>query len=433
VQAAREVRLRPGEGGAPVLGGVDLCDLDRFAAGFPHRLFARLRREAPVAWHPPTPRLPGGEGFWVVSGHAETLEVLRDAETFSSESGGERTAAGTGGTLLEDLPVASLRLLNMMDPPRHTRIRALVNRGFKPRPIAALEPELRRLARGLVDAVVDRGACDFLREVASELPLQAIAGLLGVPQADRHRLFAWTSVLVDYRDRDLGGTSSAFQEATAGLARYAAELLAEKRERPREDLLSLMVHAELPDETGEGGRLSDAEALSFFHLLLVAGSETTRNAIAHGLLALLDHRDELDRLRSDPALLPGAVEEILRWTSPTTYNRRTVTRDARLGGCTVRAGEKVSHWYPSANRDARVFQAPERLDVGRNPNPHLAFGAGQHHCLGAGLARLEVRIVFEELLARRLRIELADEPEWVRSNKHTGLRRLPLRLSPGPG
>jgi cytochrome P450 len=407
------------------LDDLNLADLDRFARGFPHEMFTLLRREAPVWWHPPTPLAPGGEGFWVLSTHAETLAVLRDPETFSSETGGGRAG---GGTTLDDLPVAALGLLNMMDPPRHTRIRLLVNKGMKPRTLAALEPDLRRRARAILDAVAERGACDFLREVAAELPLQAIAGLLGAPQEDRHQLFEWTTAIVDYRDRDLGGTSLSLEAAVAGLRRYGEALVAHRREHPSDDMLSLVVHAELEGADGRREKLTDAEVLSFFQLLVIAGSETTRNAIAHGLLALLEHPAELRVLREDAAALPGAVEEILRWTSPTSYNRRTATRDVELAGRKIRAGEKVTHWYPSANRDERVFPEPFRFDVRRAPNPHLAFGSGEHHCLGAGLARAEIRLLFEELLARFERIELAGEVEWARSNKHNGVRRLPVRL-----
>lgn len=407
------------------LEDVNLADLDRFAASFPHEVFRFLRREAPVWYHPPTPLAPGGEGFWVISRHAETLAVLRDPETFSSETGGGRSG---GGTTLDDLPVAALGLLNMMDPPRHTRIRLLVNKGMKPRTIGALEPALRGRARAILEGVAARGECDFLREVAAELPLQAIAGLLGVPQQDRHQLVEWTTAIVDYRDRDLGGTSVSLEAATAGLRRYGEALVARRREAAGDDMLSSVVHAEIDGDGGRRGGLTDAEVLSFFHLLLIAGSETTRNAIAHGLLALLQHPDELRRLRADPSAMPGAVEEILRWTSPTSYNRRTATRDVELAGQKIRAGEKLTHWYPSANRDEDVFPDAFRFDVRREPNPHLAFGSGQHHCLGASLARAEIRILFEELLGRFERIELAGEVEWARSNKHNGIRRLPVRL-----
>jgi cytochrome P450 len=410
------------------LEDVDLTDLDRFAHGFPHEAFTVLRREAPVWFHPPTAHAPGGEGFWVLSRHADALRVLRDPLTFSSESGPGRE--GAGGTTLEDLApgVGPGVMLNMLDPPRHDRIRALVNGGFKPGTVARLEPDLRRRTRALLDEVARKGRCDFLVDVAAELPLQATAGLLGVPQEHRHRMFEWTTAIVDYSDRNVGESSPRLREAAGALVAYARDVVAARRRDPGDDMVSLVVHAEIAGERGRPERLSEGELMAFFILLVVAGSETTRNAIAHGLLALIEHPAELARLRADRARVPTAVEEILRWSSPTSYNRRTATRDVEIGGHRIRAGEKTTHWYPSANRDEAAFETPERFDVGRDPNPHLAFGHGLHHCLGASLARTEIRIVFEELLDRFSRFELDGPVEWARSNKHNGIRHLPIRV-----
>ena len=404
---------------------VDLVDLDRFARGFPHDVFARLRAEAPVWWHPPHPKAPGGEGFWVVSRHAETLAVLRDPVRFSSEG-----APSGGGTTLDDLPrgVGPGVMLNMIDPPRHDAFRGLVNKGFKPSTIARLEDELRDRTTAILDAAVARGRCDFLRDVAAELPLQVTASLFGVPQEDRHQIFEWTTAFVDYSDRELGQSSERLRDAAIGVASYGRALIARKRAQPGDDMLSIVVHAEIPDEDGTPRRLGDDELIPFLTLLLVAGTETTRNAIAGGLLALIEHPAEFAALRSDRALLPRAVEEILRWTSPTTYNRRTATRDTELGGQKIAAGDKVTHWYPSANRDDAVFAEPYAFRIARDPNPHLAFGHGAHHCLGASLARAEIRVVLEAILARDLGFELDGAVEWARSNKHTGMRRLPVRV-----
>jgi cytochrome P450 len=411
---------------APVdLDSLDLVDLDRFAGGFPHDVFTTLRAQAPVWWHPPHEKAPGGEGFWVVTRHADVLAVLRDAATFSSEGGPGREG---GGTTLDDLPrgLGPGVMLNMMDPPRHDAIRLLVNRGFKPTTVAKLEAELRQRTRAILDDATRRGRFDFLREVAAELPLQVTASLFGVPQQDRHRIFEWTTAFVDYEERDLGESSARLRDAAAGMAAYLGDLVARRRRDPGDEMLSLIVQAEVPDETGRPRRLADAEIVPFLTLLLVAGSETTRNAIAGGVLALTEHPAERERLAAEPALLPRAVEEILRWTSPTAYNRRTATRDAVLGGRAIRAGEKVTHWYPSANRDERVFPDPFHFDVARDPNPHLAFGHGVHHCLGASLARTEIAVVLEEILARGLAFELDGPVEWARSNKHTGMRHLPV-------
>ena len=406
------------------LDDVDLTDLDRFAHGFPHEVFARLRREAPVWWHPPTPRAPGGEGFWVISRHEDLLRVARDAATFSSETGPGRTG---GGTTLSDMPpgVVTGVMLNMSDPPVHTRIRGLVSRAFTPRAFARLEPWLRARAREIVASAVARGACDLLVDVAAELPLQTIAHLLGVPQEDRHQLFRWTTTILDYQDRELDEISPALAEAGLGMRSYGARLIERKRACPGDDVLSAVVHARLEDDAAA---LSEAELQAFFSLLFTAGSETTRNSIAGGVLALLEHRGELAALLAEPALVGPAIEEILRWTSATAYNRRTATRDVELGGQAIRAGQKTTHWYPSANRDEAVFPDPFRVDVRRSPNPHVAFGHGLHHCLGAPLARSEIRILLEALLPHLGGAELTGPVEWGRSNKHTSLRHVPLRF-----
>jgi cytochrome P450 len=410
---------------------VDLTDLDLFADGFPHEVFTRLRQEAPVWWHPPTERAPGGEGFWVISRHADLMAVLHDPVSFSSETGPGRVG---GGTTLDDLPPDFVTgvMLNMSDPPTHTRQRGLVNKVFTPRAIDALDGWLRRRATQVVDDALDAGTCDLLVDVAAELPLQAIAEVMGVPQSDRHQLFEWTSTILDYRDRDLVGTSDELATAGLGLRAYGDELIAERRAQPTDDLLSLVVHATLdqPDGSGADEAMSPAELQAFFSLLFTAGSETTRNSIAGGVLALVQHPEQWDLLRADPGLVPGAVEEVLRWTSATAYNRRTATVDVQLGGQTIRAGEKTTHWYPSANRDDEVFAEPFRFDVTRSPNPHVAFGHGLHHCLGASLARREIRVVFEELLPRVAEVQLIGAPEWGRSNKHTSLRHVPVRLVP---
>jgi cytochrome P450 len=400
----------------------DLTDLRNFADGFPHALFAELRRAGPVFWHEPTEHTPDGEGFWSVVSHAETLAVMRDAATFSSETGGSRAF---GGTILPDTPVAG-HMLNMMDDPRHQRIRRLVSHGFTPRMITRLEAELRRRTRARIDAALERGTCDFLVDIAAEIPLQAICILLGVPERDRHALAEWVEYTFDFRDRDAFEETDASRHAAVELARYGTELVAEKRIHPADDLLSVVIHASLPDE--DPPQLTDAEIQSFFFLLFAAGADTTRNAVAGGLVALLDTPLELARLRADRTLLPTAVEEMVRWMSPAAYNRRTVTTRTELAGHTMEAGDKVVFWEASANRDELVFEEAFRFDAGRDPNPHVGFGHGPHHCLGANLARLEMRVLYDELLDRVHEVELTGPPEWTRSNKHNGVRHLPVRL-----
>ncbi|MEW6271422.1 MAG: cytochrome P450 [Thermodesulfobacteriota bacterium] len=409
---------------------VDLTDLDRFAHGFPHDVFTRLRREAPVWFHPPTAHTPGGEGFWVLSRHADVGQAALDAAAFSSHRGGAREG---GGTLIEDLAsgFAAGVLLNMMDDPRHRSFRRLVTPAVSPRALASMEGDLRRRTEAILDDVAARGACDLVVDVATELPLQAIARLLGVPQQDRHQLFAWANATLDYDDRQLGETSERTRAAQAALFAYGTELLAEKRRHPEEDVLSAVVHGRIPyahasGASGDDEPLQDLELQMFFNLLIAAGSETTRNSIAAGVAALIEHPDQWRALRDDRTLLPRAIEELLRWTSSTPYNRRTATRDVELRGQTIRAGDKVTLWWASANRDEDVFPDPFRFDVRRDPNPHLTFGYGNHFCLGAALARLEMRLVFEGLLERFAEVRLAGPIEWARSNKHTGVRHMPV-------
>ncbi|MGA4541606.1 cytochrome P450 [Uniformispora flossi] len=393
------------------LAGVDLTDLDVFADGFPHDVFAVHREEAPVYWHEPTAHTPDGVGFWSVATHAETLEVLRDADTYSSEH---------GGTILADSPASGL-VINMMDDPRHNRIRRLVNKGLTPRMVALLADDLARRTRLLVDRIEPGMPVDFLAAVAGELPMQTICSMLGVPEADRHELFGYIEHLFDHRE----GREAEQVAAQRAMFGYGSALIAEKRDRPTEDMLSLVVHAELADV--DPPRLTPVELQMFFNLLFAAGAETTRNAIAGGLLALADNPAQFAALRADPEYLMGtAVEEIMRWTSPSPSKRRTATRDAVLGGRRIAAGDKVLVWEGSANRDARAFPEPDRFDVSRDPNPHLAFGQGVHYCLGANLARLETRTVLAELLTRFGTVQTAGAPEWTRSNRHTGLRTLPL-------
>jgi cytochrome P450 len=407
------------------LSEVDLTDLDNFANGFPHDLFEAHRREAPVYWHQPTENTPDGEGFWSVATYAETLAVLRDPETYSSVTGGARLF---GGTLLQDLAVAG-QVLNMMDDPRHSQIRRLVSSGLTPRMIRRVEDDLRTRTRRLLDAVSPGEPFDFLVEIAAELPMQMICILLGVPESERHWLFEAIEPQFDFggsRKASVGQMTP--EEAGTQMYAYGQELIAAKRAQPTDDMLSVVANATLDSEGLSAPFLSEIELYLFFSLLFSAGAETTRNAVAGGLLALADHPDQLARLRADPSLLPTAVEEMVRWTSPSPSKRRTATRGVELGGCAIEAGQKVQIWEGSANRDAVAFDNPDTFDVGRKPNPHLGFGQGIHYCLGANLARLELRVLFEELLGRFSSVRVVKPVEWTRSNRHTGIRHLVVEL-----
>ncbi len=409
------------------MDGIDLTNLDNFADGFPHDLFAIHRREAPVWWHPPTEHTPDGEGFWSVATHAETLEVLHDPATYSSERGGDRPY---GGTLIQDLPVAG-QVLNMMDDPRHSRIRRLVSAGLTPKTIRRVEDDLRVRAQRLLDRVDAGVPYDFLHEVAAELPMQMICVLLGVPEADRHWLFDAVEPGFDFR-----GSRKSFErdgesdDAMARMRTFGEDLIAAKRRDPGDDMLSIAVHATLDDVVPP--QLSDGELYMFFSLLFSAGSETTRNAIGGGLIALAERPDQFADLRSDPSLLPTAIEEIIRWTTPSPAKRRTATRSTELRDQSIEPGDKVVVWEGSANRDERAFDHADQFDITRSPNPHVGFGHGLHFCLGASLARLEIRVLFEELLPRFRGVEVVPPVEWTRSNRHTGLRQLTLELDRDP-
>jgi cytochrome P450 len=341
------------------------------------------------------------------------LAVSRDAATFSSARGGYMTQD------MDPLAVAQSRLMLLgMDPPEHTRLRGLVNRGFTPRQVARLEPRIRALSASIVDAVAPRGACDFVADVSGELPSLLIAELMGIPPDDGRRLYQLTE-----RMHQTEAPADA-QAAVVEMLGYSAGVRAAKRARAAEDIASVLLQAEL-----DGERLSDLEFDLFFLLLINAGGDTTRNLVANGMLALLAHPDQLAALQAEPALLPGAIEEMLRFVPPVVQFRRTLTRDAEIRGQKIREGEKVVMFYPAANRDEDVFPAPDRFDVRRAPNPHLAFGGGgAHYCLGANLARLEIRCLFEAVLGRLHEIELAGPVERLHSWFIDGPRRMPVRF-----
>ena len=321
--------------------------------------------------------------------------------------------------------MAQGRMMLMMDPPDHTRYRKLVNRGFTPRMISMLEPHIRELTARIIDEVVKKDDLDFVVDVAAELPLEVIAELLGVPQEDRFKIFDWSNRMVGSEDPEYQVTDEAVLEAQIEMFMYAHALGEDRRANPRDDIVSTLISADI-----DGDQLSEMDFNIFFLLLAVAGNETTRNAIAHGMNALLDHPEQYELLVSDPdRYLPGAVDEILRWASPVMYFRRNCTRDYELRGQTIKAGDKISLWYISANRDEEVFDDPFTFDITRDPNPHIAFGGGgPHFCLGAQLARLEIRVLFEELVRRVPRVERLDAADRLRSNFIAGIKHLPVRL-----
>lgn len=406
----------------------DLSDLAAFASGFPHGIFEHLREDRPVYWQDPTKHTPDGEGFWSLTTYSHIKWAATQHELLSSEGAGARSG---GGTILQDMPrglVAGV-MFNMMDDPRHRDIRLAVQPTVSPRALRELESDLSARASSIVDAALDKGSCDFLVDVAVELPMQAMAGLLGVPQQDRHKLVDWADEILDFEGRDLGEQTDEVSQAAAALFEYGSNLLADKRGCPAKDMLSVVAAGRLRDGA-DPESMTDLEQQMFFSLLVAAGSDTTRNAIAGGMLALIEHPHVWEELRRDRSLLPQAIEEILRFSSPVPYDRRTATAPIDIGGRTIAAGDKVVLWWASANWDGAVFANPHCMDIRRDPNPHLAFGHGSHFCLGANLARMEIRLVFDALLDRVGSVELIGRPEWIRSNKHTGIRRMPVHLNP---
>jgi cytochrome P450 len=409
--------VAPGLGRAPRLSDVDLTNPEAFVAGVPHDVLALLRAEAPVFWHPERT----GAGFWVLSKYHDVMQASLDARTFSS---------ARGGTLIREIPEgpeleANRAIMLNMDAPRHTRFRRIVNMGFSPKMVSRLAVHVRELATRIIDDVAASGQCDFVTDVAAELPLQVIAEMMGIPLEDRHMVFDWSNKLIGFDDPEYGTSEEKGKIASMEMFMYANQLATERRNSTRDDLVSVLMAAEV-----DGEKLTEAEFDSFFLLLAVAGNETTRNLISGGMLALLQHREQWERLLAEPALLPSAVEEMLRWVTPVMYFRRTATCDTEVRGQKIREGDKVTLWYVSANRDEEIFPDGHRFDVTRHPNEHLAFGLGHHFCLGANLARLEIQIMFEELLRRLPDIRPAGPVERLRSNFINGIKRMPVRFTP---
>ena len=411
---------------AEALKAIDLSDGRTFAGGFPHDHFNWARTHAPVYWHAPTPQTSGGEGFWVISRHEDAMAVMTAPETFSSDTGGGRKGGGTG---IHDDPQAGHTMI-FMDDPKHKRFRSLVNKGFSARAILALETELRRRTAALIEAMPEGEPFDFVDRFSRDLPLQAICLLLGVPQEDRAHLAEW----VDHGIENSGGEIIG-REMFSKLRRYGSDLIKRKRENLTDDVLSTIIKARLdPGEEGhEGGPLTDRELVNFFMLLFAAGAETTRSAIGGGMRALMDHPEQMAFLRqANVQETRTALEEILRWTTPSIYKRRTVTHDTDFKGQRFTEGQKVTYWEMSANRDDAVFDEPFTFDLKRAPNLHVAFGFGAHVCLGASLARLEMRVAFSELLSR-IDIFRPEGPiDWMPSNRLLGIRRMPISIRKRP-
>jgi len=385
---------------------VDLTDAHLYADGFPHEVFTTLRHHAPVKWQTFSEGFRGGHdmGFWVLSKHEDVQAVSRDPELFSAFDGPQ----------LSHQPDIAGTMLVSMDGRDHVRQRRLISAGFTPRMVKQLEHQIRGWAEEIVDRALQRRECDFVSEIAYRLPMNVIADIVGIPVEDREWLFALTN---DFLQGDAPQRAMSKEEHLGigvQMFEYAQSLGREKRANPQDDVWTILSTVEVETDEGECTALSQIELDMFFLLLVVAGSETTRNAVSHGLVALLDHPEQLEQLRREPGALPLAVEEILRWSSPVAYFARRATRDTEIRGVPIARGERVSMWYPSANRDEDVFDKAFRFDIGRSPNPHVTFGGGGvHFCLGANLARRELTTLLEVLLERTRHIELAGTPSYT--------------------
>ena len=391
---------------------IDLLSPSSFANGHPHAQYRWLREHAPVYWH----EEPDGPGFWAVTRFEDVRAMGRDPETFSSEPT-IMIADPAGGAMT----IADHKMMLMMDPPQHTAFRRLISREFTQAPAAALRPRVEALAKQIVDLVIDRGECDFVADIAGEMPSYVIAELMGIPLDDGRKLYQLTETIHSAAEAVPEGAQAA---AVMEMFTYAHGVIREKRARPANDLSSKLLAAEV-----DGRKLDDFDFQLFFLLLVDAGGDTTRNLVAAGLLALLDHPDEFAKLRANlDTLLPSARDELLRWVSPVIYMRRTARRDTAIAGQAIGAGDKVVRYFGAANFDERAFADPYRLDLSRNPNPHIAFGAGAHVCLGQHIARVEIDALLREVIRRMDRIELAEQPEWLPSNFISGPKRMPVRF-----
>ncbi|HEV2242391.1 MAG TPA: cytochrome P450 [Streptosporangiaceae bacterium] len=399
---------------------INLVDQDTYQrGGAPHEQFTWLREHAPVYWHAHGGE-PGWPGFWALTRHADIGHVSRHPEIFSST----RRLALFGEIPEEQIVLQRLMMLNM-DPPQHTRQRTFVNRGFTPRMIGRLAKHVREICDTLIDEVVPRGEADFVTDVAAPLPLQVICELVGAPAADRDRIFELSNKLVGADDPEFRSTPEEGMEAAAEIYAFAHELAERRRARPADDIVTRLLQ---PDDAGEV--LSTDEFDLFFLLLTVAGNETTRNAASGGMLAFFEHPGQWQRLLADPALIPTAAEEIVRWVSPVNLFRRTATRDTEIGGQAIAEGDKVVVFYASGNRDESVFATPQEFDVARDPNPHVGFGGGgPHFCLGRHLAALELRVLLQTLAERMPDIELDGEVSRLRSNFLNGIKHMPVRFT----
>jgi cytochrome P450 len=400
------------------LDAIDLSDHDAFVERVPHEWFTTLRHEDPVHWNEET----DGAGFWAVTRYEDIRHVHRSPDIYSSE---------IGGTSLEDLEpeyVEARKSMIDMDPPRHDELRGMLGRRFTPRAVHVWEEKIRTVTEEVLDLALEKQEFDFVAEISSEIPMQVFAEILGVPHEERRTVIELGDRLLGNQDPEFAtGEDDAHRHlpfsspVALEMFEFGRRLAAARRKDPRDDIVTQLAFEPL----------SQQEYDVYFLLLATAGNETTRHTITHGMLALIENPDQLQRLRADRSLLKSASDEILRWATPVHHFRRTAAPDTELAGTSIGAGDKVTTWFVSGNRDETVFDDPDRFDISRDPNPHMSFGpGGVHHCMGAHLARLEIGIAFDVLLDRVDEIELTAQPERLRSNFFNGIKRMPVRVRP---
>lgn len=386
----------------------DLSNRDLYRNGFPHALFDQLREHAPVFYHQATPGIMEhiGEPFWVVSRFEDVRSVSRNTETFR---------ATDGPSIARFEPERRNNTLVSMDPPDHRRLRGLISKGFfLPRMIDQLESRIQSWCTTIVDDLLARGECDFVNDVAYRLPMNVIADVVGIPDADRAELFRWVNDMMLAGEPSLGITEADRQALEANVFTYGVQLAEDKRKNPANDVWTVLTQSKWEDESGGESQLNDWELALFFLVLVIAGSETTRNALSAGLLAFLNNPEQIDRFNKDTAVQETTADEVLRWTSPVLFFARTAACDTVLNGQQIKAGDRVSIWYPSANRDSSEFINPNAFDIGRTPNRQTAFGGGGPHlCLGSHLARKQIQNLFTELFSRCTALEVSDTHWYV--------------------
>lgn len=403
-------------------GFADLNDLDLFANGQPHAVFRRLREEAPIFWNTEK----DGAGYWVVTKYEDIVQISKKPKLFSNALGGHYISYESMGIQDPEAQNAFLHMLLAMDPPEHNVHRRLIAPAFNPGVIRKFEDGVRKKVRELLDRVASRGECDFVTDIATPLPLWTLSELLGVPEEDRQDIIKWSNEALALLDPDYFSEPEAGQHVFVKMFDYGKRMMALRREHPQNDLTSVMANTRID---GEG--LPQATLDGFFVLMILAGNETTRNTIAGGMRALTEFPEQRRKLCADPALIPNAVEEMLRYVSAIIYMRRTAAEDTEIRGQKIAKNDKVVMWYGGANFDADVFQSPYEFDVERsNARDHLAFGIGQHFCIGSQVARMQIRIMYEEILTRFPDMRATGEYRYLRSNHLSGLKSMPVVFSP---